>query len=232
MKPPQPGPLICARAARRGVQVNLRLFQKRRTTLLFVIRDKTRTPEDILQGTLRDDLAAIWAGIVKPERHVGACPRRLGKLCPATMEATCLAEEGYAEGNGAVRRGMLVSQAHRVVRMQGRRWTTFSTSILCFSPTLRRSPRSLWQRRGCGSEPEDSNSAAARPASGPEDPCTPCPYLRAWALCQVGALSVRFSERGSADALCSPQPSATVSRAQQEPRGAPPKLPRPPLSLL
>ena len=50
-------------------QVNLRLFTPRKTTLLFVIRDKSRTPEDRLLETLREDLRRIWDGITKPERH-------------------------------------------------------------------------------------------------------------------------------------------------------------------
>ena len=50
-------------------QVNLRLFTPRKTTLLFVIRDKSRTPEERLLETLREDLRRIWDGITKPERH-------------------------------------------------------------------------------------------------------------------------------------------------------------------
>ena len=47
-------------------QVNLRLFTPRKTTLLFVIRDKSRTPEDRLLETLREDLRRIWDGITNP----------------------------------------------------------------------------------------------------------------------------------------------------------------------
>ena len=47
-------------------QVNLRLFTPRKTTLLFVIRDKSRTPEDRLLETLREDLRRIWDGIACP----------------------------------------------------------------------------------------------------------------------------------------------------------------------
>ena len=50
-------------------QVNLRLFTPRKTTLLFVIRDKSRTPEERLKETLVEDLRRIWDGIAKPERH-------------------------------------------------------------------------------------------------------------------------------------------------------------------
>ena len=53
-------------------QVNLKVFNPRKTTLLFVIRDKSRTPLERLQTNLREDLDRIWATITKPERHVDA----------------------------------------------------------------------------------------------------------------------------------------------------------------
>ena len=53
-------------------QVNLRLFTPRKTTLLFVIRDKSRTPEARLKETLVEDLSRIWDGIAKPERHASS----------------------------------------------------------------------------------------------------------------------------------------------------------------
>ena len=53
-------------------QVNLKVFNPRKTTLLFVIRDKSRTPLEKLQSNLREDLDRIWATITKPERHVEA----------------------------------------------------------------------------------------------------------------------------------------------------------------
>lgn len=53
-------------------QVNLRLFTPRKTTLLFVIRDKSRTPEERLKETLVEDLTRIWDGIAKPERHASS----------------------------------------------------------------------------------------------------------------------------------------------------------------
>lgn len=53
-------------------QVNLKVFNPRKTVLLFVIRDKSRTPLEKLQSNLREDLDRIWSTITKPERHVGA----------------------------------------------------------------------------------------------------------------------------------------------------------------
>ncbi|KAM7257902.1 hypothetical protein ACFE04_013643 [Oxalis oulophora] len=50
-------------------QVMMRLFSPRKTTLLFVIRDKTRTPLEHLEPVLREDIQKIWDGVRKPEAH-------------------------------------------------------------------------------------------------------------------------------------------------------------------
>ncbi|KAF8092028.1 hypothetical protein N665_0427s0009 [Sinapis alba] len=50
-------------------QVMLRLFSPRKTTLLFVIRDKTKTPMDRLEPVLREDIQKIWDLVRKPEAH-------------------------------------------------------------------------------------------------------------------------------------------------------------------
>nr|GEV70739.1 protein root hair defective 3-like [Tanacetum cinerariifolium] len=50
-------------------QVMLRLFSPRKTTLMFVIRDKTRTPLEILEPVLREDIQKIWDTVPKPEAH-------------------------------------------------------------------------------------------------------------------------------------------------------------------
>ncbi|XP_043705636.1 protein ROOT HAIR DEFECTIVE 3-like [Telopea speciosissima] len=50
-------------------QVMMRLFSPRKTTLLFVIRDKTRTPLENLEPILREDIQKIWDSVPKPEAH-------------------------------------------------------------------------------------------------------------------------------------------------------------------
>ncbi|XP_010481636.1 PREDICTED: protein ROOT HAIR DEFECTIVE 3 homolog 2-like [Camelina sativa] len=50
-------------------QVMMRLFSPRKTTLLFVIRDKTRTPLEKLEPLLREDIQKIWDLVRKPEAH-------------------------------------------------------------------------------------------------------------------------------------------------------------------
>nr|GMD38707.1 protein ROOT HAIR DEFECTIVE 3-like [Ipomoea batatas] len=47
----------------------MRLFSPRKTTLLFVIRDKTRHPLENLEPVLREDIQKIWDTVPKPEAH-------------------------------------------------------------------------------------------------------------------------------------------------------------------
>ncbi len=55
------------------LQVNLKLFQpapnRRRTLLLFVFRDRTRTPLLMLIETWEADLARMWGAIAKPPQY-------------------------------------------------------------------------------------------------------------------------------------------------------------------
>ncbi|KAL6654029.1 hypothetical protein ACP70R_007494 [Stipagrostis hirtigluma subsp. patula] len=48
-------------------QVLLRLFSPRKTTLMLVIRDRTKTPLEYLTQALREDMQKIWDDIPKPE---------------------------------------------------------------------------------------------------------------------------------------------------------------------
>ncbi|XP_010272279.1 PREDICTED: protein ROOT HAIR DEFECTIVE 3 homolog 2 [Nelumbo nucifera] len=50
-------------------QVMMRLFSPRKTTLLFIIRDKTRTPLENLEPVLREDIQKIWDNVSKPQSH-------------------------------------------------------------------------------------------------------------------------------------------------------------------
>lgn len=50
-------------------QVMMRLFSPRKTTLMFVIRDKTRTPLEHLEPVLREDIQKIWDAVPKPQAH-------------------------------------------------------------------------------------------------------------------------------------------------------------------
>lgn len=52
------------------LQVNLKLFtpapNQRKTVLLFVLRDMTKTPLKQLKATWEEDLHRMWASITKP----------------------------------------------------------------------------------------------------------------------------------------------------------------------
>ncbi|XP_076896400.1 protein ROOT HAIR DEFECTIVE 3-like [Bidens hawaiensis] len=50
-------------------QVMTRLFSPRKTTTIFVIRDKTRTPLENLEPVLREDIQKIWDSVPKPDAH-------------------------------------------------------------------------------------------------------------------------------------------------------------------
>lgn len=54
-------------------QVNLKLFQPspgaRRTILMFVFRDKTKTPLEKLKETWEADLSVMWSTLTKPEEY-------------------------------------------------------------------------------------------------------------------------------------------------------------------
>ncbi|KAJ6815837.1 protein ROOT HAIR DEFECTIVE 3-like [Iris pallida] len=50
-------------------QAMMRLFSPRKTTLLFVIRDKSRTPLENLEPILREDIQKIWDTVPKPQAH-------------------------------------------------------------------------------------------------------------------------------------------------------------------
>ncbi|KAF8011591.1 hypothetical protein BT93_J2009 [Corymbia citriodora subsp. variegata] len=50
-------------------QVIMRLFSPRKTTLLFVIRDKQRTSLEYLESLLREAVQEIWDRLPKPQAH-------------------------------------------------------------------------------------------------------------------------------------------------------------------
>ncbi|XP_045804712.1 protein ROOT HAIR DEFECTIVE 3 homolog 2-like isoform X2 [Trifolium pratense] len=50
--------------------MHLCLFSPQKTTLLFVIRDKSKTPLEKLESILRADIQKIWDAVPKPHNHV------------------------------------------------------------------------------------------------------------------------------------------------------------------
>ena len=51
------------------MQVNFKLFHPTQTVLLFVIRDRSKTPKEKLEQVLREDMDKLWESIQKPEKH-------------------------------------------------------------------------------------------------------------------------------------------------------------------
>ncbi|XP_050103741.1 protein ROOT HAIR DEFECTIVE 3-like [Malus sylvestris] len=47
----------------------MQLFSPRKTTLMFVIRDKTKTPVDYLERVLKDDIQKMWDSPPEPKAH-------------------------------------------------------------------------------------------------------------------------------------------------------------------
>jgi len=62
-------------------EVNLKVFSpEKKTVLLFVIRDRSKTPLERLVENLQGDLETIWRGITKPERYVNSALTDLFEL--------------------------------------------------------------------------------------------------------------------------------------------------------
>lgn len=59
-----------------AMQVNLKLFtpapNQKKTVLLFVFRDMTKTPLKQLKATWEEDLHRMWAAITKPPNYDGS----------------------------------------------------------------------------------------------------------------------------------------------------------------
>lgn len=75
------------------MQVNLKLFtpapNKRRTVLLFVFRDRTRTPLARLIETWEEDLRQMWASITKPPNYEGCDITDFFEVCMLCSLCIC-----------------------------------------------------------------------------------------------------------------------------------------------
>ncbi|XVF83659.1 hypothetical protein PTKIN_Ptkin16aG0509000 [Pterospermum kingtungense] len=61
-------------------QAMMSLFKARKTTLQFVLRDKTKTPFHHLENTLRKDTEKIWNSVRSPASHIDAPFREFFKV--------------------------------------------------------------------------------------------------------------------------------------------------------
>lgn len=68
------------------MQVNLKLFgsetNRKRTVLLFVIRDKTKTPLPKLVEVLEQDLNKMWESIAKPKQYADSTLQQFFEVGP------------------------------------------------------------------------------------------------------------------------------------------------------
>ena len=94
------------------LQVNLKLFTpdpgRRRTVLLFVFRDRTKTPLARLVETWGSDLERIWAAITKPSEYENTRVEDFFEVRRSAWTLNFLCSKGClrAEHTGAVRSAM------------------------------------------------------------------------------------------------------------------------------
>nr|ADN34108.1 protein SEY1 [Cucumis melo subsp. melo] len=77
-------------------QVMMRLFSPRKTTLMFVIRDKTRTPLENLEPVLREDVQKIWDSVPKPSAHKDTPLSEFFNVMVATVRCEEIGNEKFA----------------------------------------------------------------------------------------------------------------------------------------
>ncbi|CAK7336934.1 unnamed protein product [Dovyalis caffra] len=82
-------------------QVMKRLFKPRKRTLLFVIRDHTKTPLGYLERVLREDIEKIWAAVAEPETPGSASLSDFFNVhkisSPSPVEITALSSYEFEE---------------------------------------------------------------------------------------------------------------------------------------
>ncbi|KAK3120242.1 hypothetical protein QOZ80_9AG0684220 [Eleusine coracana subsp. coracana] len=84
-------------------EVLMRLFSPRKTTLLLVIRDKTKTPLEFLTQALKEDLQKIWDSVQKPEVYKEAELREFFNVEVTALSSYENKEELFKEQVGQLR---------------------------------------------------------------------------------------------------------------------------------
>lgn len=94
--------------------MNLKLFEPApgtvRTVLLIVVRDRTRTPFERLCTSLRDDLEAVWASLVKPPEYAAAPLDDFFDVRYVGLPSYELAEEDFCAEATLMRRRFMPSE--------------------------------------------------------------------------------------------------------------------------
>ncbi|WVZ50868.1 hypothetical protein U9M48_002079 [Paspalum notatum var. saurae] len=84
-------------------QVLMRLFSPRKTTLLLVIRDKTKTPLEFLTQALKEDIQKIWDSVQKPEAYKEAALSEFFNVEVTALSSYEEKEELFKEQVGQLR---------------------------------------------------------------------------------------------------------------------------------
>ena len=88
------------------LQVNLKLFRpSRKTTLLFVIRDKSITPLERLEEVLMEDMLTLWGAIEKPSEYANSRFRDLFDTRFEAMPSFEKEAEAFERAAHAIRAG-------------------------------------------------------------------------------------------------------------------------------
>ena len=105
------------------LQAHTRLFAPtKRSTLLFVLRDKTRTPVERLEEILREDLNAIWEGVTKPDDRQDAALADYFDVRVAALSSLEHAEDAFRTDVAALRAqvdGYIADAAARQAHVPG-----------------------------------------------------------------------------------------------------------------
>ncbi|XP_076884965.1 protein ROOT HAIR DEFECTIVE 3 homolog 1-like [Bidens hawaiensis] len=83
--------------------VMLRLIFPRKTSLVFVIRDKTRIPLEYLEPVLREDIEKIWDSVPKPEAHKHTLPSEFFNVQVVALSSYEDKEEQFKEQVASLR---------------------------------------------------------------------------------------------------------------------------------
>uniref|UniRef100_A0ACD5YZ61 Uncharacterized protein n=1 Tax=Avena sativa TaxID=4498 RepID=A0ACD5YZ61_AVESA len=84
-------------------EVLMRLFSPRKTTLLLVIRDKTKTPIEYLAQALKEDIQKIWDSVPKPDVYKEAALSDFFNVDVSALSSYEEKEEQFKEQVGKLR---------------------------------------------------------------------------------------------------------------------------------
>ncbi|RZC60407.1 hypothetical protein C5167_022163 [Papaver somniferum] len=103
------------------------MSSQRKVTLLFVVRDKTKTPFEHLELVLKEDIQKIWDGVPKSEADKDTPP--LSEFCNFEVVALSSCEEKEEQFKEEVKQ----LKNRIILSIAPRRWDRVSASTFCCS---------------------------------------------------------------------------------------------------